>query len=63
VKTLFRLLALLPLPILHAIGTVLGWIAFLASGTYRRRFLDNARQAGYTFAQVRTAIAEAALFS
>ncbi len=57
--TLFRALALLPLPLLHAIGAVLGWVSFLASGAYRRRFLDNARQAGYELAAVRRAVAEA----
>ena len=58
-KTLFRVLALLPLPVLHAVGAALGWLSFLASGTYRRRFLENARQAGYAPAQVRPAVAEA----
>lgn len=57
-RILFRLLALLPLPILHAVGAALGWMTFLASGTYRRRFLENARQAGYGLAQVRSAVAE-----
>lgn len=57
--TLFRLLAVLPLSLLHGIGGTLGWIAFLASPTYRRRFLANARQAGYGFAQVRGAVAAA----
>jgi KDO2-lipid IV(A) lauroyltransferase len=59
VKTLFRVLALLPLPVLHALGAVLGWVSFLASGTYRRRFLENAHQAGYALAQVSAAVAEA----
>jgi Kdo2-lipid IVA lauroyltransferase/acyltransferase len=58
VITLFRFLALLPLPILHAVGAALGWVTFLASGTYRRRFLENARQAGYGLGQVRSAVAE-----
>lgn len=58
-KTLFRVFALLPLPVLHAVGAALGWVSFLASSTYRRRFTDNAQQAGYTLAQVRSAIAEA----
>lgn len=57
-RILFRLLALVPLPILHAVGAALGWVTFLASGTYRRRFLENARQAGYGLAQVRSAVAE-----
>lgn len=56
-KTLFRLLAFLPLWVLHALGAALGWIAFLASPTYRRRFLANAVQAGLGFGQVRAAVA------
>jgi KDO2-lipid IV(A) lauroyltransferase len=36
-KDLFRVLALLPLPLLHALGTALGWVSFLASPGYRRR--------------------------
>jgi Kdo2-lipid IVA lauroyltransferase/acyltransferase len=46
-----------PLLVLHAFGAVLGWLAFLGSGVYRRRFMDNARQAGYRFADVRAAVA------
>jgi len=59
VKTLFRVLALLPLPVLHAAGAALGWVSFLASGTYRRRFIENAVQAGYGMGKVRSAVAEA----
>jgi KDO2-lipid IV(A) lauroyltransferase len=59
VKTLFRVLALLPLPVLHTVGAALGWVSFLVSGTYRRRFVENARQAGYSLAQVLPAVAEA----
>ena len=58
-KTLFRVFALLPLPVLHALGWAVGWLSFLASGSYRRRFLENARQAGYPLAEVRAAVAEA----
>ena len=58
-KTLFRVFALLPLPVLHAVGAALGWLSFLASSTYRGRFAENARQAGYGLAQVRSAVAEA----
>ena len=58
-KRLFRLLAVLPLPLLHALGAAMGWLAFLLSPTYRRRFLANARQAGYGFARVRAAVPEA----
>ncbi len=56
---LFRVFALLPLPLLHALGAALGWVSFVASPTYRRRFMDNARQAGYKLPQVRPAVAEA----
>jgi Kdo2-lipid IVA lauroyltransferase/acyltransferase len=59
VKTIFRAFALLPLPLLHALGAAVGWLSFLASPTYRRRFLDNARQAGYSLAQVGRAVGEA----
>ncbi len=38
---LFRLLSHLPLAFLHGIGWILGWLVFLASATYRRRFLAN----------------------
>ncbi len=43
---LFRLLSHLPLWALHGLGWALGWIAFLASGDYRRRFLENVALAG-----------------
>jgi Kdo2-lipid IVA lauroyltransferase/acyltransferase len=58
-KKLFRVLALLPLPLLHALGAALGWLSFLASGSYRRRFRGNAAQAGYRLGQVRAAVSEA----
>jgi KDO2-lipid IV(A) lauroyltransferase len=47
------------LPVLHLVGAGMGWLAFLLSPTYRRRFLDNAAQAGYGFSQVRRAVGEA----
>jgi len=59
VKRLFVMLSGWPLPLLHSMGALLGWLTFLASPTYRRRFMDNARQAGYRFAEVRGAVAEA----
>lgn len=52
----FRILSLLPLRLLHAIGWLLGWLVFLASPAYRQRFLENARQAGLDFAAVRPAV-------
>ncbi len=57
-KTLFRVLALLPLPLLHFMGAVVGWSSWLASPTYRRRFIDNARQAGFSTREVLGAVAE-----
>jgi KDO2-lipid IV(A) lauroyltransferase len=59
VVTLFRALAVLPLWLLHGIGVVLGWLAFLGSPTYRHRFAANARQAGYGLGEVRGAVAAA----
>lgn len=44
---------------MHALGAALGWLSFLGSPTYRRRFLENAAQAGYALAQVRPAVGEA----
>ena len=57
--TLFRLFSLLPLGLLHGLGAALGWLVFALSGTYRRRFLDNAHQAGYRFGAVRAAVGHA----
>ncbi|MFZ5486937.1 MAG: lysophospholipid acyltransferase family protein [Pseudomonadota bacterium] len=54
-----RFLAVLPLGLLHGVGALLGWLVFALSPTYRRRFLENAAQAGYTFAQVRAAVGHA----
>ena len=44
---------------MHVLGALLGWLAFLASPTYRRRFLANAARAGYRFAEVRAAVTQA----
>lgn len=43
---LFRLLARLPLPLLHNLGALAGWLAYLASPTYRRHLGQNIAQAG-----------------
>ncbi|RRD55723.1 lysophospholipid acyltransferase family protein [Comamonadaceae bacterium OH2545_COT-014] len=48
-----------PLGLLHGLGALLGWLTWLASPTYRRRFAENAARAGYRFAQVRAAVAHA----
>lgn len=44
---LFRLLASVPLPVLHAIGRVAGRMVYALPGKYRDRLQANARQAGY----------------
>lgn len=44
----FVLASKLPLPLLHAVGWLLGWLSFLFSRRYRRRLLDNVRQAGFS---------------
>ncbi len=55
---LFRLLSFLPLPMLHNLGALLGWVAWLASPTYRRHLRDNAGLAG-AGAATGAAVAEA----
>ncbi|HEY8049673.1 MAG TPA: lysophospholipid acyltransferase family protein [Ramlibacter sp.] len=57
-RIFLRALAALPLPVLHACGTVVGWLSFALSPTYRRRFVENAGQAGLSFRTVRPAVAE-----
>ena len=56
--TLFRLLSRLPLPALHAIGAVLGWLVYLASPSYRNRLKSNLGRAGFA-ASLPAAIVEA----
>ncbi|KQV85680.1 lysophospholipid acyltransferase family protein [Pelomonas sp. Root1237] len=55
----FRLLSRLPLALLHALGALLGWVVYFASGTYRRRFQANVAQAGVAWSEARPAIAAA----
>jgi KDO2-lipid IV(A) lauroyltransferase len=57
--TLFRWLSRWPLWLLHALGSAVGWISFLVSPGYRRRFRDNVAQAGVPWRDARVAIAEA----
>jgi KDO2-lipid IV(A) lauroyltransferase len=56
---LLHWLARRPLRLLHALGAALGWLAYLASPSYRRRLRDNAARAGLTPAQRRASVAEA----
>lgn len=58
-EALFKLLAHLPLPLLHGLGAAMGWLAYAVSTTYRRRFATNSRLAGFSPSQVRPAVAHA----
>ena len=55
----FKIFSRLPLGLAQALGGLLGWCVFVASATYRRRFLAQARQAGLGAAQWRPAVAAA----
>ena len=57
--TLFRLLARVPLSLMHRLGTPLGWLVWWGSSGYRSRFKANAESAGFTPEQYRPAIAAA----
>jgi len=57
--TLFRWFAGLPLGLLHALGTALGWVGYCLSPTYRRRMAANAAQAGLNAPQWKPAVASA----
>ncbi len=54
-SVLLRLIARLPLPLLHSLGTVLGWLVYGISPTYRRNLRGNLAAAGYTDARMRRA--------
>ena len=55
----FKIFSRLPLGLAQALGGLLGWCVFVASATYRRRFLAQVRQAGLSVAQWRPAVAAA----
>src|SRR5262245_6117480 len=55
----FRLLSHCPLWLLHLLGTGIGWLTYWCSPSYRRRFRDNAAQAGVSWPAARPAIAAA----
>jgi KDO2-lipid IV(A) lauroyltransferase len=54
-RILLKFIAALPLSLLHALGTVLGWTVYGISPTYRRRLRENLEQAGYRDAALRRA--------
>lgn len=43
---LFKLLARLPLPVLHSIGIALGWLVYLAPGRHSARMRNNVFESG-----------------
>ncbi len=54
----FRLLAYLPLPLLHNLGALAGWLAYALSPAYRRHLRENMALAGVEAVRA-AAIAEA----
>jgi KDO2-lipid IV(A) lauroyltransferase len=44
---LFQFLSLFPLPVMHALGAVAGWLVYLLSPSYRQRLRNNLALAGY----------------
>jgi KDO2-lipid IV(A) lauroyltransferase len=57
----FRLLALLPLPVLQWLGGVLGWVVYWASPAYRRRIRENLPAAAATDAAERRRVLRRAI--
>jgi KDO2-lipid IV(A) lauroyltransferase len=53
---LLRLVARLPLPLLHAVGVVLGWAVYLLSSRYRRMIVRNLDIAGLNSTRLRRAV-------
>lgn len=54
----FNLLARLPLPVLHRLGAVFGWLTYLSSGRYAERLRENLEH-GLEFMQGKENIPEA----
>ena len=54
-KSLLRPVALLPLPLLHLLGGVLGWIVYFLSARFRKHLRQNLELAGYRDAHMRRA--------
>lgn len=61
--TVFRWLAAWPLPLLHGLGWLLGWLSWLASPSYRRRLARNASLAGVSACSRLASIGEAGKLS
>lgn len=56
---LFRFFSHWPLWALHALGAVVGWVAFVVSGVYRRHLLAHAALAGVSRANALASVAQA----
>ena len=56
---LLKIFSSLPLWFSHVLGGLLGWLVFLGSASYRRRFLVQAREAGVADSDQRAAVGEA----
>ncbi len=59
-RFLLRLAAILPLRVLHAVGTVLGWAMYGISPAYRANLRANLAQAGYADSSTRRSAIAAA---
>lgn len=59
IYALFRILGLLPLPLLHALGVALGWLVYGVDRRYRARFCENIALIGADRRLRRRAIGEA----
>ena len=57
---ILRIFSLLPLRVLHAMGSVLGWMTYGMSPTYRRHLRTHLAQAGFNDGRVRRAAIAAA---
>ena len=57
-QRLFQFLSQWPLVALHSLGFILGWLAFLASPTYRKRLWLHARSAGASRSQALAAVGQ-----
>lgn len=55
----FRFLSVWPLWLLQTVGAALGWLAFIASPTYRKRLLRHASLAGVARASALASVAQA----
>jgi KDO2-lipid IV(A) lauroyltransferase len=53
---LLRLVARLPLPLLHVVGGALGWVVYLISPRYRRMIRSNLESAGFGAARLRASV-------